>query len=200
MVYTFDMSKEHIVGVYKQHSEQLAKALANMDEFHVQVYEVALQMREAFDAGKKVLVAGNGGSAAEVEHMSDEFVGRYKTNRIPYPVIALTSDGAVLTCIGNDFGYEQVFARQVEALGNEGDIFIGLSTSGNSPNILAAAEKAREKGMTVIGLTAGKGKLREMADYLIDPPTEFNPRAQELHLHAIHLLCEAFEPDNIGNL
>lgn len=194
------MSKEYLLGVYKEQSAQLAKALEGMDEFHAQVAEVALQLREAFDAGNKVLVAGNGGSAAEAQHFSDEFVGKYKVDRPTYPVIALTADGAVLTCIGNDYGYEQVFARQVEALGNEGDIFIGLTTSGNSPNILAAAEKAREKGMTVIGLTAGKGKLREIADFLIDPPTEFNPRAQELHLHAIHLLCEAFEPDNIGNL
>lgn len=194
------MSKQELLGVYKEQSAQLAQALQNMDEFHAQVYEVAIQLREAFDAGNKVLIAGNGGSAAEAQHFSDEFVGRYKGDRPPYPAIALTADGAVLTCVGNDYGYEQVFARQVEALGNEGDVFIGLSTSGNSPNILAAAEKAREKGMTVVGLTAGKGKLREMADFLIDPPTEFNPRAQELHLHAIHLLCEAFEPDNVGKL
>src|SRR3989344_2655944 len=194
------MSKQELLGVYKEQSAQLTQALQKMDDFHMQVYEVAVQLREAFDAGNKVLIAGNGGSAAEAQHFSDEFVGRYKADRPTYPVTALTADGAVLTCIGNDYGYEQVFERQVEALGNEGDVFIGLSTSGNSPNILAAAQKARDKGMTVVGLTAGKGKLRELADYLIDPPTEFNPRAQELHLHAIHLLCEAFEPDNVGKL
>ena len=161
------MSKQELLGVYKEQSAQLTQALQKMDDFHMQVYEVAVQLREAFDAGNKVLIAGNGGSAAEAQHFSDEFVGRYKADRPTYPVVALTADGAVITCIGNDYGYEQVFARQVEALGNEGDVFIGLTTSGNSPNILAAAQKARDKGMTVVGLTAGKGQLREMADFLI---------------------------------
>lgn len=194
------MASNELLAMYKEHSDELAEAASNLGKFHQQVAEVALQMRQAFDKNKKVLVAGNGGSAAEAQHMSDEFVGRYKSDRPAYPVIALTTDGAVLTCIGNDYGFEQVFARQVEALGNEGDIFIGLSTSGNSPNILAAAEKARERGMTVIAMTALKGKLREMADFVIDPPIETNPRAQELHLHAIHLLCVAFEPENLAKI
>lgn len=194
------MASEELLAIYKEQSDELAEAASNLGKFHQQVAEVALQMRQAFDKGKKVLVAGNGGSAAEAQHFSDEFVGRYKSDRPAYPVIALTSDGAVLTCIGNDYGFEQIFARQVEALGNEGDIFIGLSTSGNSSNILAAAEKARESGMTVIAMTALKGKLREMADFAIDPPIETNPRAQELHLHAIHLLCVAFEPEHLAKI
>lgn len=174
--------------------------MAHLDEFYNQVLEVARQLREAFDAEKKVLVAGNGGSAAEAHHMSDEFVGRYKEDRPAYPVIALTADGAVMTCIVNDYGYEHVFSRQIEALGNEGDIFVGLSTSGNSANILKAAEVAREKGMTVVALTGKKGKLREMADFSIESPADSTARIQELHLHAIHLLCQAFEPHNIGKL
>lgn len=194
------MASHELLAIYKEQSDELAEAASNLGKFHQQVAEVALQMRQAFDKNRKVLVAGNGGSAAEAQHMSDEFVGRYKSDRSAYPVIALTADGAVLTCIGNDYGFEQVFARQVEALGNEGDIFIGLSTSGNSPNILAAAEKAREKGMTVIAMTALKGKLREMADFAVDPPIETSPRAQELHLHAIHLLCVAFEPENLAKI
>lgn len=194
------MTQQQLVTHFAQHSADLAAALMDPSEFHQQIADVALQFREAFDKGKKVLVAGNGGSAAEAQHLSDEMVGKYNKDRPAYPVIALTVDGAVITCIGNDYGYEHVFARQVDALGNEGDIFVGLSTSGNSKNILAAAEKAREKGMTVIALTARKGALREMADFVIDPPTDINPRAQELHLHAIHLLCEAFEPENIAKL
>lgn len=192
------MTNQTMKEVFKAHSASLQKAVANVDEFHQQVGAVAMHLREAFDKGKKVLVAGNGGSAAEAQHFSDEFVGKYATNRPAYPAIALTADGAVLTCVGNDFGYEQVFARQVEALGNEGDVFIGLTTSGNSKNILVAAEKARDKGMTVIAMCGRGGAFKDMADLVIASPSDSNPRVQELHLHAIHLLCEAFEPEHIG--
>lgn len=180
-------------NVLKKQSEDLQAALQDLTKFHEQIEAVAKHLQEAFDKDHTVFVAGNGGSAAEAQHLSDEMVGRYKNNRRPYPVIALTADGAVLTCIGNDFGYEHVFARQVQALGKEGDIFIGLSTSGNSKNILLAMEMAHEKGMTTIALTGLSGKMREIADHVIESPSESNPRVQELHLHAIHLLCEFFE-------
>lgn len=155
-----------------------------------------MHLKEAFEKGKKVLIAGNGGSAAEAQHFSDEFVGRYKADRPAYPVVALTADGAVLTCIGNDYGYEDVFARQVEALGREGDIFIGLTTSGNSKNILKAAKVAHDQGMTVVAFTGPSGALTEIADHAIVSPSKTGSRIQELHLHAIHLICEAFEPDS----
>lgn len=179
--------------VFKRHSEELRKALANVDEFHAQILAVSGQLKEAFAHGKKVLVAGNGGSAAEAQHLSDEMVGRYARDRVAYPVIALTCDGAVLTCIGNDYGFDQVFKRQVEALGQEGDVFIGLTTSGTSKNILLAAQQARDLGMTVIAVTGQKGSFKDMADYAIVSPSEAGPRIQEMHLHAIHLLCETFE-------
>ncbi len=179
--------------IFEEHSKSLHDALENVSEFHAQIETVAKQFKEAFSGGKKVLVAGNGGSAAEAQHLSDEMVGRYAKNRPAYPVIALTADGAVLTCIGNDFGFEEVFKRQVEALGQEGDIFVGLTTSGTSKNILAAALQAREQGMTVIAVTGRTGTFAEMADYAIVSPSDSAPRVQELHLHAIHLLCELFE-------
>lgn len=179
--------------IFKQHSKMLRDALDDTDEFHEQILAVAEQFKEAFSRGHKVLVAGNGGSAAEAQHLSDEMVGRFAKDRPAYPVIALTTDGAVLTCIGNDYGYEQVFKRQVEALGSEGDIFVGLTTSGTSKNILAAAEQARLQGMTVIALTGRVGTFKDMADYAIISPSDSAPRVQELHLHAIHLLCETFE-------
>ena len=182
--------------VFKKHSLELREVLGNLDEFHSQVEMVVTQLQEAFAKGKKVLIAGNGGSAAEAQHFSDEMVGRYNADRPAYPVIALTADGAVITCIGNDYGYEEVFARQVRALGKEGDIFIGLTTSGTSKNILAAAEAAQDQGMTVIAMTGPKGTFRDMADYAIISPSETGPRMQELHLHAIHLVCEAFEPES----
>lgn len=180
--------------VLKQQSDELKKALSDLGTFHEQVRTVYTELKEAFDRGHTVYVAGNGGSATQAQHLSDEMLGRYKSNRRPYPVVALTADSAALTCIANDFGYEFVFSRQLEALGKEGDVFIGLSTSGNSPNILKAAELAKDLGMVVIGFTAAKGKLRDMADHVIESPAESTARIQELHLHAIHLLCEFFEP------
>lgn len=182
--------------IFKKHSEELKTVLENLGNFHAQVEMVATQLKEAFEKGNKVLIAGNGGSAAEAQHFSDEMVGRYKADRSAYPVIALTADGAVLTCIGNDYGYEEVFVRQVRALGSEGDIFIGLTTSGTSKNILKAAEAAHDQGMTVIAFTGPKGTFKDTADYAIISPSETGARMQELHLHAIHLICEAFEPEN----
>lgn len=178
----------------RKHSDELKKALGDLDQFHQQIERIVGILRKAFDDGRTVYAAGNGGSATQAQHLSDEMVGRYKANRPPLPVVALTADGAVLTCIGNDFGFEHVFRRQVEALGKEGDVFIGLSTSGNSANILNAAKQAREQGMTVVALTGKAGTLRELADEIIEAPADSTARIQELHLHAIHLICEAFEP------
>ncbi len=178
---------------FKKETEELGGVLGDVENFHEQLGVVVRQLKEVFENGGKVLVAGNGGSAAEAQHLSDEIVGRYKEDRAPYPVVALTCDGAVLTCVGNDYGFDDVFARQVEALGKEGDIFIGLTTSGNSKNILRAAEKAREMGMTVISFTGERGKFKEVADYALVVPSKTGARIQELHLHAIHLICEEFE-------
>jgi len=185
--------------ILAKHSAELHEVTANLDTFHDQVLQVVRQLKEAFAAGNKVLIAGNGGSAAEAQHFSDEMVGRYKADRAPYPAIALTADGMVLTCIGNDYGYEHVFERQVTALGKEGDVFIGLTTSGSSENILLAAKAAREAGMTVISLTGTEGPLTDLSDYVIESPSKTGARIQEMHLHAIHLICEGFEPDNIGD-
>ncbi|MDP3996936.1 MAG: SIS domain-containing protein [Candidatus Andersenbacteria bacterium] len=182
------------VEIFKKHSQELHEVTADVEEFHRQVEEVGEHLREVFERGNKVLVAGNGGSAAEAQHLSDEMVGKYKQERPAYPVIALTADGAVITCIGNDWGYEDVFKRQVQALGGEGDVFIGLTTSGTSKNILLAAEEARKRGMTVVAMTGRKGEFKDMADYAIVSPSETGARIQEMHLHAIHLMCEMFEP------
>ena len=110
-------------------------------------------------------------------------------------MMALTADGTALTCIGNDFGFSEVFSRQVEGLGKAGDVFVALSTSGNSENILKAVEAARANGMTVIALTGKTGKLRELADIAIEVPIDKNERMQEVHLHAIHVICESFEDE-----
>lgn len=187
-----------IKDIFKKDSEELGALFNDLGPWHEQLAEATKQIKEALKAGKKILVAGNGGSATLAQHLSDEMVGRYRTNRAPYPVIALTADSAVITCIGNDFGFDDIFKRQVEALGSEGDIFIAYSTSGNSANILSACEQARAQGMTVVAFTGSKGKLKDMADYPVVSPAKRTARIQELDLHAVHLLCEALEPDHLA--
>lgn len=184
--------------LFEEHSTALRQALNDMTAFHDQIEAVVRQLREAFSHGKKVLVAGNGGSAAEAQHFSDEMVGKYRrSDRQAFPAISLAADSAVVTCISNDWSFDHVFRRQVEALGNEGDIFIGLTTSGNSKNILLAAEQAREQGMIVIAFCGQGGALKDMADFVIASPSEKSAVVQELHLHAIHLICEALEVEAI---
>jgi D-sedoheptulose 7-phosphate isomerase len=196
------MNMNDYIKLFEGHTEELKQLLNNLGQFHEQVAKATAHIKEAFEKGHKVLVAGNGGSASEAQHLAEELIGRYRHDRKPYPVVALTSDGNVLTCIANDYGFESIYSRQVEALGSEGDIFFALSTSGNSENILRAVEAARANGMTVIGLTGIKGKLRELADIAIEAPAPMisdskcaTERMQELHLHAVHLICEAFEQE-----
>jgi D-sedoheptulose 7-phosphate isomerase len=144
--------------------------------------------------GNKILICGNGGSAADAQHIAAEFVGRYEKERIALPAIALTTDTSALTAISNDYGFERVFARQVEALGNEGDVLIGISTSGNSPNVIAAVMKAREKGCKTIGLSGSKGKkLASLCDASVLVPSERTARIQEAHIAIGHIWCEVVD-------
>lgn len=175
-------------------TDALREVLATLGPaFYRAIADASARLRETFARGGQVLVCGNGGSAAEAQHFSDEFLGRYRAHRRSYPVIALTADSAALTCIGNDYGFEQVFARQVEAYGRPGDTLLALSTSGNSTNVLNAVAVARARDMTVVALTGPTGALRERADVVIDAHTSSTARLQEVHLHAIHLLSEYFE-------
>ena len=145
-------------------------------------------------AGGKVLLCGNGGSAADAQHIAAEFVGRYESERRAYPSIALTTDTSALTAIGNDYGFDSIFARQVEALAQKGDILIAISTSGNSPNVLTAIQKGKERGCTVIGLTGRTGgKMRDVCDHLVVVPAEKTSRIQEAHITIGHLWCEYFD-------
>lgn len=148
----------------------------------------------ALAAGKPMLVCGNGGSAADAQHIAGELVGRFLKERKGYNVIALGTDTAVVTAWSNDYSFESLFARQVEAHGSEGAVLLAISTSGNSKNVLAAAETARQLGMTVIALTGeGGGKLKPMADLLLDVPSRFTPVIQQGHLCLYHYLCGAIE-------
>jgi D-sedoheptulose 7-phosphate isomerase len=158
------------------------------------IVAVGTRMASALRAGGKVLTFGNGGSAADAQHLAAELVGRYMKDRAAWPAIALTTDSSILTSVANDFGYEAVFRRQVEAHGRPGDVAIGISTSGRSPNVLTALDKAREMGMVTVAMTGqAGGALAARVDYLIDVPHPSTPRIQEVHAFAVHLLCQVVE-------
>ena len=171
-------------------------ALANRvaDELEPQLQEALRLVRETVARGGTLFFCGNGGSAADAQHMATEYVVRYMRNRRAYPAIALTTDTSLLTAAGNDIGFENVFARQVEALAKPGDLLIIHSTSGNSPNVLRAAEAARRAGVPVLAFSARDGgRLRDAADHSVIVPTERTDRAQELHLCIEHVICDVVE-------
>lgn len=153
-------------------------------------------VRATVQQGGTLFFCGNGGSAADAQHMATEYVVRYRRNRRAYPAIALTTDTSLLTAAGNDIGFENVFARQVEALCRPGDLLIIHSTSGNSPNVIRAAEAARDKGVRVLAFSARDGgALRAHADHSVIIPTDRTDRAQELHLCIEHAICDLIEAD-----
>ncbi|OIV47729.1 phosphoheptose isomerase [Sodalis sp. TME1] len=167
------------------------------DEHHIQSIEDAAKLiADTFKAGGKVLSCGNGGSHCDAMHFSEELTGRYRENRPGYPAIAI-SDPSHLSCVSNDFGYEQVFSRYVEAVGNRGDVLVGISTSGNSANIIRAIDAARAKGMRVIVLTGKEGgKMAGSADVEIRVPHfGYADRIQEIHIKAIHILILLIEKE-----
>lgn len=148
----------------------------------------------SLQSGGKILLGGNGGSAADAQHIAGELVSRFAFDRPGLPAIALTTDTSILTAIGNDYGFEKLFARQVQAHGSKGDVFIGYSTSGKSVNILRAFEEARAKGMVCIGLTGNRGgPMRELCDFLLEVPSADTPKIQEGHLVLGHILCGLIE-------
>jgi D-sedoheptulose 7-phosphate isomerase len=157
--------------------------------------EAALAMvRETVQRGGTLFFCGNGGSAADAQHLATEYVVRYARNRKAYPAVALTTDTSLLTAAANDFGFEQVFARQIEAHAKPGDLLVIHSTSGNSPNVLRAAEAARRRGIRVLAFSARDGgALRGLADHSVVIPTPRTDRAQELHLCIEHLICDVIE-------
>ncbi|MDI6781570.1 MAG: D-sedoheptulose 7-phosphate isomerase [bacterium] len=145
---------------------------------------------DAYRQHKKVLICGNGGSAADAQHMAGELVGRFKMERQALGAIALTTDTSILTAIGNDYGFDDIFSRQIDALVSPGDIVIGISTSGNSPNVLKAVTMAKEKSAVTIGLTGGNGgKLKDLTNVCIVVPSLNTPRIQESHITIIHIIC-----------
>lgn len=164
------------------------------------IAEVVDRCIRTLQSGGKILLAGNGGSAADSQHIAAEFVGRFKLEREALPAIALTTDTSLLTAVGNDYGFEMIFARQVSGLARAGDLFIGISTSGNSPNVLRALEVCRELGVSTVGLTgAGGGKMAALADVLLPVPSIETPRIQESHIMIGHLICDLVDTQMFGD-
>lgn len=160
------------------------------------IAEVAQKCVDLYRNDKKTLLAGNGGSAADAQHIAAELVGRYGFDRPSISSIALTTDTSNLTAIGNDYGYDKVFSRQLEGVGSEGDLFIGISTSGNSQNIVNAFESAASKGITTVALVGRDGgKMAQMADYALIVPSNDTPRIQESHILIGHILCDIIEKE-----
>lgn len=154
---------------------------------------------ESLEKGGKVVLFGNGGSAADAQHFAAEMVGRFLRERKGLPAIALTTNTSILTSVGNDYGFEDVFSRQIEALGKEGDVAIGISTSGNAPSVLKGVEVARRKGMRCVGFTGGKGgKLASLVDLCFTVPSSSTPRIQEVHITALHIIAELVEESLFG--
>ncbi len=156
--------------------------------------QISRMLLSALKAGRKIMLCGNGGSAADAQHVAAEFVGRFEKERRSLPALALTTDTSALTAIGNDYSYDVIFSRQVEGLGNEGDVLIAISTSGNSPNILEAVKAARAKKIHTIALT-GKdgGKIKDLADICLIVKSEKTSHIQEMHIFALHAVSEAVE-------
>lgn len=185
-----------IVTQLQEHRELMTRI---ENELAASIASLAQRLIETFQIGNKLLIMGNGGSAADAQHFAGEIVSRFRIERPGLPAIALSTDSSIMTAIGNDYGFERIFARQVEALAAPGDAVIGISTSGNSPNVYAAFQIARQAGCSTIGLL-GKdgGTIKELCDIPLIIPSQDTPRVQEGHITVIHILCDLIEQGMFG--
>jgi len=182
--------------VQKHLAQSIAAMQATLADLHIAdtLVTIAEITANAMQAGRKLLVAGNGGSAADAQHLVAEFVVRLAADRAALRAIALTTDTSILTATGNDFGFDSIFSRQIEALGQPGDVFLGISTSGNSPNILKALRQARELDIITVGFSGnGGGQMRDLCDHNIIIPSDITMNVQECHLALEHIFCVAVE-------
>lgn len=186
-----------MIALVERELAKLAKLVADIQsdaELLNQITQTADVIVRSLRAGGKVLLAGNGGSAADAQHIAGEFVSRFHYDRPGLASIALTTDTSILTAIGNDYGYEKLFARQVQALGREGDVFIGISTSGNSANVIEALRVAKEHKLITVGFTGETGgKMLELCDIVLRMPSKETPKIQEGHIAVGHIICGLVE-------
>jgi D-sedoheptulose 7-phosphate isomerase len=190
-----DLVAEH----FRRSCDTLARA-ADDTKLRATIHAIADAITAAFRGGHKVLIAGNGGSAADAQHIAGEFLSRLNFDRNPLPAIALTTDSSVLTAIGNDYGFDRTFERQVRGLGRPGDVFIAISTSGRSPNVIAALQAAREAGLTTVGFTgtAANGAMEPLCDHCLAAPSGETPQIQQIHIVAAHAICGIVELNLFG--
>ncbi len=176
--------REHQDVIKQMQSEETVRVLSGIAEAIV----------TSISKGGKILLAGNGGSAADAQHIAGEFIGRYLYDRRPLPAVALSTDSSVLTCVGNDYSYDDIFLRQVQALSNKGDVFWGITTSGNSRNVILASEAAKKAGAAVVGFTGQTGgKFKAICDFCFCSGHTRANRVQEAHMLAYHIVCELME-------
>ncbi len=157
------------------------------------INKCALKIADTLKSGNKILLFGNGGSAADCQHIAAEFINRFQIERNPLAAIALTTDTSVITSIGNDYSFDDIFKKQIQALGKKGDIALGISTSGNSPNVISGVKKAKEIGLSIIGFSGEKGELKEFADFPFCVNSKTTARIQEVHIMLAHMLCDLSE-------
>jgi len=182
------------IAEYLDESMRALEAFAQSGDAHRSIQTFADVITSALTAHGKLLIAGNGGSAGDAQHIAGEFLSRLFFDRAPLPAIALTTDTSVLTAVGNDYGYEKVFERQILGLGQPGDVFLGISTSGKSPNVLRALEAARSKGLITLGLTgASAGPMGPLCDHIFCAPTSKTSVIQQIHIVVAHLVCGLVE-------
>ncbi|MGC2316530.1 MAG: D-sedoheptulose 7-phosphate isomerase [Bradyrhizobium sp.] len=185
---------QDLIGAHLEQSLAALERATQDATLRATANEIAAAIITVLRSGNKLLIIGNGGSAADAQHIAAEIVGRYKQDRPGWAAIALTTDTSALTSIANDYGFEQVFARQIEGLGLRGDVLLALSTSGRSPNILAALRSARKRGLVTIGFTGSKGQaLGALCDHLLVAPSDDTPVIQQIHLTIAHGICDEIE-------
>src|SRR3954462_9924279 len=185
-----------MVAVHFRRSCETLERAANDESFRAAIYKISDTITKAFRAGHKLLIAGNGGRAGDAQHIAGEFLSRLNLDRNPLPAIALTTDTSVLTAIGNDYGFEKVFERQIRGLGRKGDIYIAISTSGRSPNILASLRTARDIGLTTVGFTGNVDtEMVPLCDFCLRSPSDATPHIQEVHIVAAHAICGLVEQE-----
>ena len=193
-----DPRQEAVLDHFRRSQHAAERASAD-EKFVAAVVTIAERIGASLKSGGKVLLAGNGGSAADAQHIAAEFVGRFVDDRKPLAAIALTTDTSALTSIGNDYGFEKVFERQVRALGRKGDVFIGISTSGRSPNLISALQAARELGLTTVGFTRdAQTPMHELCDLTLAVPAEETALIQQIHITAAHAICHLVEREMFG--
>jgi D-sedoheptulose 7-phosphate isomerase len=183
-----------LVAAYFRDSVSTMQQAAGDEILHRAILTIASRIEDIFRSGNKLMVAGNGGSAGDAQHIAGEFLSRFMLDRAPLPALALSTDTSVLTAIGNDYGFQHVFERQVRGLGKRGDGLIAISTSGRSPNVIAALRAARDLGITTIGFTGIEGgAMKEFCDMCLFAPTDQTPLIQQIHITAAHIICNLVE-------